>query len=74
MCYAIRITNHGDHTLDKFDNRIFSSMREVQHAISALAQYHALLGENVTLTYYHLKVQESFHRTPDGYLNPSDPQ
>lgn len=74
MCYAIRITNHGDHTLDKFDNRVFNTLTEVQHALTSLAQYHALLGENVSITYYHLKVMETFHRSSDGYLAPSSPQ
>lgn len=74
MCYAIRITNHGDHTLDKFDNRVFATLVEVQCALSHLAEYHAMKKENVTLTYYHLKVLESFHRSDDGYLAPSSPQ
>ena len=71
MCYAIRITNHGDHTLDKFDNRVFNNLVEVQRAIESLAAYHSMLNENVSITYYHLKMMESFHRSDDGSLAPS---
>lgn len=59
MCYAISIANHSAETTRMY-TQMYNTPAEVETAMESLARFYTEEGSQVTLTWYHLKRQDSF--------------
>lgn len=59
MCYAISIANHT-REWTRMDTQIYNTPTDVQRAMGAWSEYYNQASEQVTLTWYYMKRQDSF--------------